>query len=87
MNLNSSNPISGWFKAPETSQYRFYISCDAACTLEGNFEIPYDAAEISTEMPVLSTLAYKSDADTWRNYHYVEDDGHYSEWYTLNGGS
>ena len=86
MNLNSSNPISGWFKAPETAQYRFYVSCDAACTLSGNMVTPYDAANISTSMPALDQLAYKSASDSWRNYHYVANDGHYSDWVTLLGG-
>ena len=27
LHLNSSNPVSGWFLAPATGQYRFYISC------------------------------------------------------------
>ena len=86
MNLNSSNPISGWFRAPETAQYRFYVSCDAACTLSGNMVTPYDAANISTSMPALDQLAYKSASDSWRNYHYMANDGHYSDWVTLLGG-
>jgi len=29
-----SNHLKGWFKAPETTKYRFYMSCDDGCTLK-----------------------------------------------------
>lgn len=35
---------SGWFKAPETGRYRFYISCDDACKLFMNTDTPFDKA-------------------------------------------
>jgi hypothetical protein len=57
-NLNSSEPLSGWFKAPATAQYRFYITCDAACTLNMNYETPYDASNVNTTMPDLTVIAY-----------------------------
>lgn len=33
MNLNSSHPLSGWFRAPVTGRYRFYIACNHMCNL------------------------------------------------------
>lgn len=28
------NALSGWFKAPATTNYKFYVSCDDYCQLE-----------------------------------------------------
>lgn len=86
-NLNSSQPLSGWFTAPETGKYRFFLSCDAACTLSMNYTVPYDSTAVSTTMPVMTQIAYLTDASDWRNYHYQTDDGHYSAWYDLTGGA
>ena len=86
MHLNSSNPVSGWFKAPANGQYRFYVSCGSACTLEMNTESPFDIDNISIEMPELTTIASLSEGSNWRGYDYPDDDGHYSEWFTLVEG-
>jgi len=86
LHLNSSNPLSGWFKAPATGSYRFHVSCDAACTLEMNTDSPYDSSSISTDIPALETIASRSGGTSWRNYHHLTDDGHSSTWYTLTEG-
>ena len=35
---------TGWFKAPETGRYRFYVSCNDACKLFLNTDTPFDKA-------------------------------------------
>jgi hypothetical protein len=40
-----SGRVSGWFTAPETGMYRFYITCDDACLLKMDTENPYVAGE------------------------------------------
>jgi hypothetical protein len=86
MNVNSSQPLSGWFKAPATGHYRFYIACNAACSLNMNYETPFDASEIQTEIPELTTIASRGWWTNWRNYHYITDDGHFSAWIELTEG-
>lgn len=86
MHLNSSNPITGWFKAPATGQYRFYISCDAACSLK-YAETPLDPTALLTTEPTMKVIAsLKKGSSFWRDYHYQDNDGHYSEWIVLQGG-
>lgn len=87
MNVNSSQPLSGWFKAPATGHYRFYIACNAACSLNMNYEAPYDANDVQTEIPELTTIASRPwSSTTWRNYHYMGDDGQVSDWIELTEG-
>lgn len=86
MNVNSSQPLSGWFKAPATGHYRFYIACNAACSLNMNYETPFDASDIQTEIPELTTIASRGWWTNWRNYHYITDDGHFSAWIELTEG-
>jgi hypothetical protein len=33
--------IDGWFTAPESGQYRFYLSCTDECSLELDSQLPY----------------------------------------------
>jgi hypothetical protein len=70
MNLNSSNPISGWFKAPADGDYRFYIACDSSCSLGMNTSDPYDSAQVNATIPDLTTIASLSSGSDWREYHY-----------------
>ena len=86
MNLNSSNPLSGWFKAPANGTYRFYVACDAACSLNMNLTDPFNSAQVNATMPELTTIASLTKKSDWREYHYQTDDGHYSAWYTLEEG-
>jgi hypothetical protein len=48
MNLNSSQPLSGWFRAPANGTYRFYVACDAACSLDMNATVPYNSSAVNT---------------------------------------
>lgn len=34
INSNSGNLYTGYFKAPATAKYRFYMTCDDACTFD-----------------------------------------------------
>lgn len=76
-------PVSGWFKAPATGQYRFYLSCNSACALYMNHTTPFDASSVSATEPVTTKIANKTGNFGWRNYHYQADDGHYSAWVQL----
>jgi hypothetical protein len=38
----NSTLANGWFKAPATGRYRFYISCDDVCQLKINTDTPFD---------------------------------------------
>jgi len=51
-----------------------------------NYTTPYDASEISLEMPVTEVIASLSSGTSWRYYFYPEDDGHYSQWLNLTEG-
>jgi len=51
-----------------------------------NTDTPFDADNISTDMPELTTIASLSAKSNWREYEYPEDDGHFSEWLTLVEG-
>jgi hypothetical protein len=86
MNLNSSNPLSGWWTAPATGDYRAYISCSSGCQLRMNTDTPYNPASVSTDAPVTEVIASRNGGTSWRNYYYLEDDGHYSAWFTLTEG-
>lgn len=85
LHLNSSNPISGWFKAPTTGQYRFYISCRNWCQLELG-STPFDPNNISLDEPETTVIASRSGWNAWRDYEYIADDGHYSDWIQLTEG-
>jgi len=65
LNLNSSNPITGWFKVPATGTYRFYVACDAACSLDMN-TTAYNSSDILTEIPEMETIASREEGSEWR---------------------
>jgi len=56
----------GWFKAPETGRYRFYISCDDACKLQLDSTNKFSRSA-PTE-PVLVEIAQRYNWIGWRNY-------------------
>jgi hypothetical protein len=41
---------------------------------------------VSTDAPVTEVIASRNGGTSWRNYYYLEDDGHYSAWFTLTEG-
>ena len=58
----------GWFKAPETGNYKFYLACDDLCAINLDKDNPFNAASPSsvTQSPV--TVANRSIHTHWRNY-------------------
>ena len=62
----------GWFKAPATGNYKFYISCDDACQLLLDSENKFDKREYVT--PSMSQIAVRHSATGWREYILVPDE-------------
>lgn len=50
-----------------------------------NYTHAFDSSNITTETPETEVIASRNDGTTWRNYYYLDEDGHFSEFYTLNG--
>ena len=76
----------GYFKAPETGNYKFYVSCNDACQLR------LDQAAMIQGVPANpQTIAIRWWASSWREYidpPHPEDDNQYqSEWIALTAGS
>jgi len=78
----------GWFKAPATGNYRFYISCDDACNLHFDETTPFDATN-----PVEPSLTQKANRDSpteWRHYFMTPDAAdasqYISDWVALTEG-
>lgn len=86
MNLNSSHPMSGWWTAPADGEFRLYLSCDSHCTVNMNINEPFDASNISPDMPTTEVMAVSYGNKGYRGYYYRSDDGHYSDWFELIGG-
>ena len=57
---------TGWFKAPETGNYRFYISCDDACELLLDDLAPFSKDDYTA--PTLDQKAVRHWTGDWRNY-------------------
>ena len=83
-----STASRGWFKAPATGNYRFYISCDDACNLHLDEANPFDAA--APVEPDMAQKANRSSATEWRHYFMTpetSDSSQYiSEWIALAEG-
>jgi hypothetical protein len=78
--------LSGWFTAPVTGQYRFYLSCDDICQLLLDSVNPFVPGSASTPQP--TQIAYRNYASNWRSYFYANyDDKHISDWISLQEGS
>ena len=56
----------GWFKAPATGNYRFYISCDDRCNLHFDETTPFDAS--APVEPTMTEKAVRNSASEWRHY-------------------
>lgn len=77
LDLNSTQPISGWFQPPATAEYRFYVACGSSCDLYLDHENPYVAGSPVTKQPDGELIAYKSSGSSgWRQYFNSFDDGH-----------
>lgn len=85
--VNYQQRLSGWFTAPATANYRFYMSCDDACRLLLDSVNPF-----SSGTPTSPTLiAYRNSWTQWRNYFHQNgadgtDEVHISEWISLVEG-
>ena len=65
----------GWFRAPATGNYRFYMSCDDACNLW------LDSNKFDKSAPVEPTreqIAIRYGATGWRNYLIPPDEDDYN---------
>ena len=73
----------GFFKAPATGEYRFYISCDDPCELFMDKTNPLS----SGVTPNLEEIANRDWADSWRRYFDPPNEGdtnqYISEWIPL----
>lgn len=56
----------GWFKAPASGNYRFYISCDDACNLNFDETTPFDSS--APVEPTMTEKAVRSTPTEWRHY-------------------
>jgi len=61
------NLMEGFFKAPATGKYRFYITCDDNCELQFDAANPYDTTTPPTY--VYTKVAYRSGAVAFRDIH------------------
>lgn len=50
--------LSGWFTAPTTGKYRFFVSCDDICRLLLDSATPYDPLNLVTPAP--EVIAYRT---------------------------
>jgi len=88
--VNYQQKLSGWFTAPATANYRFYISCDDACKLLLDAVNPLSSGTPASP----SVIAYRYYWTQWRNYFYQNgvngaegsDEVHISEWVSLVEG-
>jgi hypothetical protein len=61
---NYTEEFDGWFKAPASANYRFFMACDDRCTLELDSTNPYS----SGTTPSLIQLLEVTSAMTFRHY-------------------
>ena len=89
VDAKSGSVFEGWFKAPETGEYRFYISADDEARLYLDSVNPYNAA-------TPATISFTEIANSWYSQGYREyiriptvNDGwgkSQSDWITLQAG-
>lgn len=75
--------MEGWFKAPATGKFRFYITCDDYCQLDLDSTNPYDEATPPTYKRV--KIAYNSGAIDFRDWRRTNSQ-HRSDWISLVKG-
>jgi hypothetical protein len=78
----------GWFKAPATGNYRFFISCDDACNL--HLDQTNKFVKDAPVEPSREQIAIRHWATGWRNYLLTpgeEDSNQYqSDWIPMEEG-
>ena len=62
----------GWFKAPATGNYKFYMSCDDACRLWLDSTSKFDKS--APVEPTRDQIAIRHWATGWRNYLLVPEE-------------
>ena len=76
---NMGSRYRGWFIAPATTNYRFYMSCDDRCTLKFN-----NATDNSTDPATI--IADLSMAWHTKRQYYAPGKNQKSEWHSLTAG-
>ena len=74
--------ITGYFTAPASANYRFYVSSDDSSRLYLD-TVPYDETSDAVE-PNLVLIAYSGNRG-WRNY-FTQNEGQISDWIPLEAG-
>ena len=78
----------GWFKAPATGNFKFYMSCDDACQLFLDQTNKFDKEDYTA--PDIAQIAIRHSASAWRDYIMVPDEGsssqYQSEWIPMEAG-
>ena len=78
--------FQGFFNAPATGNYRFFMSCDDKCKLHMD-TTPYNAA--APVEPTLTEIAWRNSAGGWRDYFSTPSDSFNqfeSAWVVLTAG-
>lgn len=81
--------MDGWFKAPETGKYRFYIACDDVCHLNLDKDHPYGTEGSDITNDDLNQVCYRTSWTSWRNYYDEagkENHKQISDWIDLEKG-
>ena len=74
---------SGWFTAPVTANYRFFVAADDTARVYMDKTNPYNPD--SPVEPTMELIAYDDKYVGYRNY-FVENNGQISEWIALEEG-
>lgn len=78
------NVFSGYFKAPATAEYRFYMACDDSCQLSFS-KVSMDPSQADIVLTVSSYTSYRSYATTsWMSL--TKDEYYFMEVKHVQGG-
>jgi hypothetical protein len=74
--------FTGWFTAPVTANYRFYIAADDSAKLYIDSTNPYDAENpVGATLEMIAETGYRK----WRDY-FSTNTGQISEWISMEKG-
>jgi hypothetical protein len=80
--------LNGWFKAPESGRYRFYLSCNDDCRLSLDSTNTYNPSDPNSQDSLQQLLSCSGTG--WRNYLLDKYNGQtstrISDWITLAQG-
>jgi hypothetical protein len=74
--------FKGWFVAPATKRYRFYMTCDDDCSLK----MDLTAGSTATKQELVKVIYASGFRDFWRTSDYTESNFRVSEWVDLVEG-